>query len=117
MNDSIKNNIKDSDFVLLESNHDVEMLKVGPYPYELKRRILSDYGHLSNENAGKTVVDILNGRVKKVMLGHLSQTNNYPELALRTVISILQMNGIIDGKDIDIDIAYRDKPTRLQAIK
>lgn len=112
----VKENIKDSDFILLESNHDVELLKIGPYPYHLKRRILSDRGHLSNEDAAKTILEILNQRIKKVMLGHLSQTNNYPELALRTVISILEMNGVRDGEDIIIDIAHRDRVGRVQSI-
>lgn len=115
--DEIKNNIKDSELILLEANHDVEMLKVGPYPYQLKRRVLSDVGHLSNENAGNAIVEILNSKMKKVILGHLSKTNNYPELALRTVISVLQMNGIKDGEDIEIDIAHRDRVGRVQIIK
>lgn len=114
---TVKENIKDADLILLESNHDVEMLKVGPYPYYLKRRILSDRGHLSNEAAGYTIVDILNEKIKKVILGHLSKTNNYPQLALRTVLSILEMNNIRDGIDVDIDIALRDKVGRLQIIK
>jgi phosphoribosyl 1,2-cyclic phosphodiesterase len=115
--DIIKNNIKDSDFILLESNHDVEMLKVGPYPYHLKKRVLSNSGHLSNEDAGNTIVEILNSKIKKVMLGHLSKINNYPELALRTVISVLEMNGIKDGRDIEIDIAHRDRASKLHVIE
>ncbi|SKA96998.1 Phosphoribosyl 1,2-cyclic phosphodiesterase [Caloramator quimbayensis] len=115
--DNVKENIKDSDLILLESNHDVEMLKVGPYPYPLKLRILGDKGHLSNEAAGNTIVDILNSKIKKIILGHLSKTNNYPQLALRTVLSILEMNNIRDGRDVDIDIALRDKVGRLQIIK
>ena len=114
--DEVKENIKDSDFILLESNHDVEMLKVGPYPYSLKRRILGDRGHLSNESAGNLIKDIYNDRIRKVMLGHLSNTNNYPELALKTVTSVLEMNGIKDGVEIDIDIAYRDRVGRVQCI-
>lgn len=117
ISETVKNNIRDSDFILLESNHDVEMLKVGPYPYPLKLRILSEVGHLSNEDCGKMIVDILNSRIKKVMLGHLSKTNNYPELAVRTVLSVLEMNGIKDGRDVDIDIAYRDRVGRMQIIK
>ncbi|MCX7883633.1 MAG: MBL fold metallo-hydrolase [Caloramator sp.] len=115
--DTVKENIKDSDLILLESNHDVEMLKVGPYPYPLKLRILGDKGHLSNEAAGDTIVDILNSKIKKIILGHLSKTNNYPQLALRTVLSILEMNNIRDGRDVDIDIALRDKVGRLQIVK
>ncbi|EYE87411.1 beta-lactamase [Fervidicella metallireducens AeB] len=112
----VRDNIKDSDLILLESNHDVELLKVGPYPYYLKRRILSEHGHLSNEDAGKLIVDILNSRIKKIILGHLSKTNNYPELAYRTVLSVLEMYGIKEGKDIEIDIAHRDRVSRLQII-
>jgi phosphoribosyl 1,2-cyclic phosphodiesterase len=114
--DTVKKNICDSDLILLESNHDVEMLKVGPYPYPLKLRILGDEGHLSNENAGKLITEIYNSKIKKVILGHLSHTNNYPELALRTVLSVLEMNGIQDGKDVDIDIAYRDRVGRMQRL-
>ncbi|CDF59010.1 MBL fold metallo-hydrolase [Thermobrachium celere] len=112
----VKNNIKDSDLILLESNHDVEMLKVGPYPYHLKRRVLSDIGHLSNEDCGRTIVDILNSRIKKVVLGHLSKINNYPELAYRTVVSILESNGIKDGVDLDLDIAHRDRVGKYYSI-
>ncbi|MCX7694231.1 MAG: MBL fold metallo-hydrolase [Caloramator sp.] len=112
----VKDNIKDSDLILLESNHDVEMLKVGPYPYYLKRRVLSDVGHLSNEDCGRTIVDILNSRIKRIILGHLSKTNNYPELAYRTVLSILQSNGIRDGVDIDLDIAHRDRVGKYYSI-
>lgn len=115
--EEIKKNIMDSDLILLEANHDVEMLKVGPYPYPLKRRVLSNLGHLSNEDAGKAIVEILNGKTKKIILGHLSNTNNYPALALRTVISVLQMNGIIDGEHVEIDIAHRDRVGRVQSIK
>ncbi|GIW48598.1 MAG: MBL fold metallo-hydrolase [Caloramator sp.] len=112
----VKENIKDSDLILLESNHDVEMLKVGPYPYYLKRRVLSDVGHLSNEDCGRTIVDILNSRIKRIILGHLSKTNNYPELAYRTVLSILESNGIRDGVDIDLDIAHRDRVGKYYSI-
>jgi phosphoribosyl 1,2-cyclic phosphodiesterase len=93
------------------------MLKVGPYPYPLKLRILSEVGHLSNEACGNMIMDILNSKIKKIMLGHLSKTNNFPELAVRTVLSILEMNGIKDGRDIDIDIALRDRVGRMQIIK
>lgn len=114
--DTVKENICDSDLILLESNHDVEMLKVGPYPYPLKLRILGNEGHLSNENAGRLICEIYNSKIKKVILGHLSHTNNYPELALRTVLSVLEMNGIQDGRDLDIDIAYRDRVGRMHRV-
>lgn len=118
MTEVIKANISDADLILLEANHDIELLKVGPYPYHLKRRVLGSHGHLSNEDAGKALVEIIRSksRTKKVILGHLSQTNNYPELALRTVVSVLQMHGIIDGEHVEIDIAHRDRVGRVQSV-
>lgn len=83
--DHIMRNLEGLDGLLLESNHDVRMLEAGPYPYPLKRRILSASGHLSNEDCGKLLSSICHDDLKFIMLGHLSQMNNYPELALETV--------------------------------
>jgi len=96
--------VLDSDLMVLESNHDVKMLKEGSYPYFLKRRILSDHGHLSNDAAGEFLVKI--SRLKAcgmVFLGHLSENNNTPELALATVMNKLTENGV----KLDIRIASR----------
>lgn len=109
--DEVKQAIKDSDVILLESNHDVEMLKFGPYPYPLKRRILSNVGHLSNEDCGKAIVDIMNDKRKNVILGHLSKTNNYPELAYKTVENVLNQNNIYCQKDILLSVAERSIPS------
>jgi phosphoribosyl 1,2-cyclic phosphodiesterase len=103
--------LMDSDVFLIESNHDVEMLKAGPYPYPLKRRILSNIGHLSNEDCGKAILNLLDSKHKKVILGHLSKTNNYPELAYQTVYNVLAENGVIVGKDLDLTVAKRDMPS------
>lgn len=73
------------DALFLEANHDVRMLQVGPYPYFLKRRILSDHGHLSNENAGRFLAGLCSPRLRTVVLSHISKTNNYRELALEGV--------------------------------
>lgn len=109
----IKDNINDSDILLFESNHDVNMLKFGPYPYVLKRRILSEVGHLSNEDCGKAIVDLVRSKLhRKVILGHLSGTNNNPDLAFETVCSVLRENGIT-GKDISITMANRNCPSNL----
>ena len=67
------------DALLLEANHDVKMLQVGPYPYYLKQRILGDRGHLSNENSGKLLCRILHDKLQAIVLGHLSKENNLPE--------------------------------------
>lgn len=116
--EEIINEIKDSDLLLLESNHDIEMLKMGSYPYYLKRRILSEHGHLSNVTCGETVVDVVKrGRVKNVLLGHLSKENNFPELAFETVKNIVEASEIKIGEDINIDMTYRDRVSRLYNIK
>lgn len=109
--DEVEYVLKDADAILLESNHDVEMLKFGPYPYTLKRRILSNLGHLSNEDCGKAILSILGNNLKKVMLGHLSKTNNYPELAYQTVANVLTENGVKLGKDLELSMAKRDMPS------
>ncbi|OFI06598.1 putative metallo-hydrolase YycJ [Clostridium acetireducens DSM 10703] len=106
----IKDVAKDADVVLLESNHDIEMLKFGPYPYNLKRRILSNVGHLSNEDCGKAILNILSSKPKKIVLGHLSKTNNYPKLAYQTVINILKEKDVTN-KDIILSMAKRTTPS------
>ncbi|MCI1944624.1 MBL fold metallo-hydrolase [Clostridium luticellarii] len=111
ISEKIKSILKDSDVILLESNHDVEMLKFGPYPYELKRRILSKIGHLSNDDCGKAILDILNSRFKRIILGHLSKINNYPELAYQTVATTLSEAGVKLKSDINISMAKRDEPS------
>lgn len=96
------------DAVLLESNHEIRMLESGSYPYALKRRILGDYGHLSNERSGELLDKILHDNLKHIFLGHLSEENNLPEIALMTV------KNVIDGSksayhfsDFPIKVASR----------
>lgn len=105
-------NIKDSDIVLLESNHDVNMLKFGPYPYNLKRRILSEVGHLSNDDCGAAIIELTKFSLgKKIVLGHLSNTNNNPHLAYETVLSVVREKGIEVGHDVSISMANRNMPS------
>ena len=96
------------DILLLEANHDVDMLMAGPYPYHLKKRILSGEGHLSNEDCGRALVALYATGVRNVVLGHLSKENNFPPLAVETVKSVLGMAGITD---MHIALAKRDEPT------
>lgn len=110
--EEVERAIKDSDVLLIESNHDVEMLKFGPYPYPLKRRVLSNVGHLSNDACGEAIVKITNSKPKEIYLGHLSKTNNYPDLAYKTVENTLVDNGIEIGKDVFLTMANRDKPSK-----
>lgn len=110
----IKDNIKECEVILLECNHDISMLKFGPYPYNLKRRILSEVGHLSNEDCGKAIVDILNHQNgKKIFLGHLSGTNNHPDLAYQTVLDVLNQNSIKLNEDVFISMASRHNPSEI----
>lgn len=107
--EEIKENIKESDVMLIESNHDVQMVKYGPYPYPLKTRILSEIGHLSNDDCGNAILDLLRIKDKrKIFLGHLSNTNNYPELAYKTVSNILEENDIVIGDDVYLSLAERN---------
>ena len=115
--DYIVENLKELDAVLIESNHDKNMLQVGTYPYYLKQRILSSKGHLSNEHAGQLLGEILNDRMQTVMLGHLSKENNYEALALATVCAEVTMgDNPYKAEDFEIRIAKRDEPSRLIAL-
>ena len=107
----------DLDAVLLESNHDIRMLETGPYPYYLKRRILGDFGHLSNENAGRLLNCILTDRMKHVLLGHLSKENNLPELAFETVRLEVDMGECpYCASDFRMIVASRDEMSEIVTI-
>jgi len=107
MTDSILEHLKGSLAVLLESNHDVDMLKSGRYPAYLKRRILSDTGHLSNPDAAKSVLELVKSGTEHIMLGHLSSENNTPTAAYTETKNLLEENGIILDKDAKLSVAQR----------
>ncbi len=113
INKELLSNLENSDLLLIESNHDVEMLKVGPYPWNLKKRILGEQGHLSNEMASKVVAYLAEKGTRNFMLGHLSRENNFPELAFQTVLNLLQEKKIVIGKDILLDVVLRDRTSRV----
>lgn len=107
----------DLDAVLLESNHDRRMLESGPYPYYLKRRILGDFGHLSNENAGRLLNCILNDKLKHILLGHLSKENNLPELAFETVRLEVDMGDCpYTSTDFHMAVASRDEMSEILTV-
>ena len=85
----VRDILKNSHVLLLESNHDVEMLDVGPYPWALKQRIKSNLGHLSNEACGELLTAIKHENLQRVILMHLSQTNNHPDIAHITALQAL----------------------------
>ena len=108
-NDYIVDHLKGLDALLLEANHDIQMLQVGPYPYILKQRILGNRGHLSNESAGQLLCKVLHDDMKKIYLGHLSKENNYAELAYETVRLEIQLDPVqYRPGDFDIQVASRD---------
>lgn len=99
------NNLKDSNFVFLESNYDVDMLKNGHYPAMLKRRIASNYGHLSNLDAAYLINSLVEFGVRKFLIGHLSEKNNLPQIALKTIILELMKNNKKILKDYNLYVA------------
>lgn len=105
MTDSVRMAAAESDFAVLESNHDIDMLKTGPYPYPLKRRILSDKGHLSNEACATELSALVRSGTLRLMLGHLSEQNNTPKLALRTAVCELERAGMQYNRDFTLDVA------------
>ena len=110
--DELVDSLQDLDAILVEANHDLKMLEVGPYPYHLKSRIWSDVGHLSNEACGKLLSEIISDKMQYIILGHLSKDNNYPELAFETVRNELMFNNIdLNDMGIEIRVAKRDCPS------
>ncbi len=104
ISDEIVKNLTGCESVIVEANHNVDMLLSGPYPYPLKRRILSDKGHLSNELCGSLCVKLAETGTKSFWLGHLSEKNNLPEVAYKEVHSILIQNGYSVGADIALNV-------------
>ncbi|HEY9575565.1 MAG TPA: MBL fold metallo-hydrolase [Lachnospiraceae bacterium] len=105
----ITENLQNLDALLLEANHDINMLQVGPYPYYLKRRILGERGHLSNESAGRLLSEIIHDKMKAVLLGHLSHENNYEKLAYETVCAEITLSDTpYKATDFFIQVAKRD---------
>lgn len=104
--------LKGMDALLLEANHDVNMLQVGPYPYYLKQRILGDKGHLSNENSGRLLSRILHDKLQTIVLGHLSHENNMPELAYEAVrMEITMGENPYNANDFRMLVASRSEPS------
>lgn len=104
------------DSVLIEANHDINMLQVGPYPYSLKMRILGNKGHLSNTSCADLIKEILHKDLKHLVLGHLSRENNFPQLAYRTVLDELEKTETWGTLDTRLMVASRDEPTELLKI-
>lgn len=111
IDEELYDEIKGADILVLEANHDVDMLKIGNYPWFLKQRILGDSGHLSNETAAKILVKLLSEKEKKrkIFLAHLSRENNFPEMAYQTVKNILEEGNYYIGKHLELATIIRDE--------
>ncbi len=109
--DDMARYIQRADYLVIEANHEVEKLMAGPYPWHLKERITSSTGHLSNKDCGEAIATNMSERLKHVWLCHLSEENNHPELARKTVESVLRSYGIVAGKDLQLDVLKRTMPT------
>ena len=109
--DEMKTFISRAHHLVIEANHDEEMVMSGPYPQFLKERILSGTGHLSNRSCGEAIAQNMSEALKHVWLCHLSEENNHPELARKTVESILRSYGIVVGSDLQLEVLKRNSPT------
>lgn len=108
--DEMKSFISSADYLIIEANHDTEMLKNGPYPQYLKNRISSGHGHLSNTACGEAIAENATPRLKHVWLCHLSEENNHPILAYKTVEQILASYGI-GPADFALEVLKRKLPS------
>lgn len=117
VNQKIIDRVRGVDTLIWESNHDIEMLRMGTYPWNIKRRILSDVGHLSNQDSGESLAEILQGVGEQVFLAHLSKDNNLAELAHLTVKNILEDAGFTMGRDVQLLQTYEDRPTSIREVR
>lgn len=117
--EEIQEEIRGADLLLLEANHEREMLLMGRYPYPLKQRILGREGHLSNVDCGKCLSRIVETKEKRrqVLLGHLSRENNDPHVALLTVANTLMEHDIFLGGDLQVEVARREEASPLYVLE
>ncbi len=108
--DTVRQALLGSRLVFIESNHDIKMLKSGPYPAELKLRILSDKGHLSNISCAAELPMLLEGGTSNFVLGHLSRNNNTPLIAKSAAVASLADIGAKEGEDYILTVASAKSP-------
>ena len=116
VSDRMKGIIQASDAFVFESNHDVGMLQMGRYPWSVKRRILSDVGHVSNEDAAVAMSEVMAEKPTRIYLSHLSKDNNMKDLARMSVEQTLQTKGIIVGDYVDLLHTDANIPTELVVV-
>lgn len=116
ISETIKSSILGCNAIMIESNHDVMMLQNGPYPYYLKRRILSDIGHLSNESCAQMLPSLVDKGAKNIILAHLSSHNNVPELAIQTGLAGLSNYGMKEKVDFNIFAAPKSNEDKFSCV-
>ncbi|HDX9578411.1 TPA: MBL fold metallo-hydrolase [Bacillus pseudomycoides] len=116
VSDRMKGVIKGANAFVFESNHDVEMLRMGRYPWSVKRRILSDVGHVCNEDAALAMTDVITDETKHIYLAHLSLDNNMKELARMSVAQVLEERGLAVGEGFQLHDTDPKKPTKIQYV-
>ncbi|OLO42164.1 MBL fold metallo-hydrolase [Alkalihalophilus pseudofirmus] len=116
VSERIKGTIKNANVFIFESNHDMNMLRMGRYPWSVKRRILSDVGHVSNEDAAYALADVVGEQTSRVYLAHLSKDNNMKDLARMTVSQILDEQDCGHGHQFTLYDTDPEKPTELNAV-
>jgi phosphoribosyl 1,2-cyclic phosphodiesterase len=104
--------LKGCDAIMLESNHDINMLKVGPYPWALKQRVMSRRGHLSNDSVAEYLSAGFDGRARHVILAHLSEKNNLPELALLSARRALEEHSSLLALQTRLELGFADRVSR-----
>ena len=109
--DEMAQYIGQAQYLVIEANHDLEMLQQGPYPAYLKERITNGNGHLNNEACGEAIANNMGEHLRYVWLCHLSEENNHPELARKTIETVLRSYGIVAGKDLQLEVLKRTTPT------
>ncbi|MFJ8064295.1 MBL fold metallo-hydrolase [Psychrobacillus sp. NPDC096426] len=116
VSDRMKGHIKGADSFVFESNHDVSMLQMGRYPWSIKRRILSDVGHVSNEDAAVAMSEVVDTKNTHIYLSHLSKDNNMKDLARMSVAQTLKSCGIVAGEYVHLHDTDANIPTELVTV-
>ncbi len=109
IDDAVLDELSNCNGIMLEFNHDINMLEVGSYPYNTKKRIAGTHGHLSNDTAARVLSAVYHKDMEWAILAHLSSDNNLPDLAYLTAKNTLAEKGVAIGIDIEIYVAGKDK--------
>jgi phosphoribosyl 1,2-cyclic phosphodiesterase len=111
LNDQVATKLRGCEWLILESNHDEQMLKIGPYPWDLKQRVLSRLGHLSNQDLSNFLAGDFDGQASHILLAHLSRHNNDPEVALEQASRALSQRFPQSAQDHQLHLTYQNKPS------